>query len=192
MRSAPIHKEALARLEKRYGSDGKSFDIMLAPGVGTFEQYVLGGSFLGASADGRRAGATIASDLSPSPVHDHHAPAPSDESARHAREGNLSASFTSYSDRSMSRLGDGAPADYNLPENYPLKQLVVKLRDFSNGLGGSIATFTVADPETLAAAVERPDEFNLVRVRMGGWTEFFVALFPDHQAQHRRRPLFVE
>lgn len=192
VRSAPIHKEALARLEKRYSSNGKSFDIMLAPGVGTFEQYILGGSFLGASADGRGAGATIASDLSPSPVHDHHALAPSDGSSRHAREGNLSASFTSYSDRSMSRLGDGAPADYNLPENYPLEKLVAKLRDFSNGLGGSIATFTVADPETLAAAVERPDEFNLVRVRMGGWTEFFVALFPDHQEQHRRRPLFVE
>ncbi|MFI0848900.1 pyruvate formate lyase family protein [Mesorhizobium sp. IMUNJ 23232] len=192
LRSSPVHEEALARLKERYSTGGKLFDIMIAPGVGTFEQYILGGSFLGASADGRSAGTTIASDLSPSPVHRHHEPVPSEGGARHAREGNLAASFASYADSSMSRLGDGAPADYNLPENYPPERLAAKLRDFANGAGGSIATFTVADPETLAGAVERPDEFNLVRVRMGGWTEFFVALFPDHQEQHRRRPLFVE
>lgn len=192
LRTAPVHREALARLRERYDTEGKPFDFMLAPGVGTFEQYILGGSFLGASADGRNAGDTIASDLSPSPVHRRDAPIPLDGSARHAREGNLAASFASYADRSITRLGDGAPADYNLPETYPPEQLVARLRDFANGAGGSIVTFTVADPETLAGAVERPDDFNLVRVRMGGWTEFFVALFPDHQEQHRRRPLFVE
>jgi pyruvate-formate lyase len=26
---------------------------------------------------------------------------------------------------------------------------------------------------------------------MGGWTEFFVTLFPDHQEQHKRRPLYA-
>ena len=54
-----------------------------------------------------------------------------------------------------------------------------------------MCTFTVANPETLAAAQRRPDEHNLLRVRMGGWTEFFITLFPDHQSQHRRRPLYV-
>jgi pyruvate-formate lyase len=192
LRSDPVHKDAIARLHARYGTADKPFEIMLVPGVGTFEQYILGGSFLGASADGRGAGTTIASDLSPSPVHRHHPAFSCDDTARHARVGSLAASFASYADSSMRRLGDGAPADYNLPEDYPPDLLFARLRDFANGSGGSIATFTVANPETLAGAVERPDDFNLVRVRMGGWTEFFVALFPDHQEQHRRRPLFVE
>ena len=36
----------------------------------------------------------------------------------------------------------------------------------------------------------RSGGLNLVRVRMGGWTEFFVALYPVHQEQHKRRPLY--
>jgi pyruvate-formate lyase len=101
-------------------------------------------------------------------------------------------SFRSYADSSMYRLGDGAPADYNLPEDFPLARLVEQLRAFAQGKGGSVATFTVADPETLLGAQRNPDSFNLVRVRMGGWTEFFVCLFPEHQEQHRRRPLFIQ
>jgi hypothetical protein len=26
---------------------------------------------------------------------------------------------------------------------------------------------------------------------MGGWNEFFIGMFPDHQEQHLRRPMFV-
>ena len=37
-----------------------------------------------------------------------------------------------------------------------------------------------------ADAEERP-----ARVRKGGWSEYFVAIFPAHQQQHRRRPLSV-
>jgi pyruvate-formate lyase len=65
------------------------------------------------------------------------------------------------------------------------------IRRFANGEGGSICTFTAADPETFAAAQQDPERYNLVRVRMGGWTEFFVALFPDHQEQHKRRPFYA-
>jgi pyruvate-formate lyase len=91
----------------------------------------------------------------------------------------------------MKRFRDGAPVDYNLPEDFPLPDLVEVIRRFADGKGGSICTFTVADPETFAAAQVDPEGYNLVRVRMGGWTEFFVACFPDHQEQHKRRPLYV-
>jgi len=65
------------------------------------------------------------------------------------------------------------------------------IRAFADGKGGSTCTFTVANPDTFAAAQKDPERYNLVRVRMGGWTEFFVTLFPDHQEQHKRRPLYV-
>ncbi len=83
-------------------------------------------------------------------------------------------------------------ADYNLPEDFPVERLTALLKAFARGNGGSVATFTVADPETFANAQRDPEAHNLVRVRMGGWTEFFICLFPEHQEQHRRRPLFTE
>jgi pyruvate-formate lyase len=92
----------------------------------------------------------------------------------------------------MERLGDGGAVDYNLPEDFAPKKLEKLLADFARGGQGSVATFTVADPKTLAGAQQFPDDYNLVRVRMGGWSEFFVTLFPAHQKQHRRRPLYIE
>jgi pyruvate-formate lyase len=90
----------------------------------------------------------------------------------------------------MKRFGDGCPVDYNIPEGFDRARLVEILHAFAQGKGGSICTFTVADPATFAAAQAHPDRYNLLRVRMGGWTEFFVALFPAHQEQHKRRPLY--
>ncbi|UOQ75255.1 pyruvate formate lyase family protein [Hymenobacter cellulosilyticus] len=185
--ASDLHQAAFAQLKQRYGA---GFDLLLAPGVGTFEQYLLGGLFVGATADGRHAREGIASDLSPAPLWLDTDPIPP-TGQPHARMGTLEQSMKSYKHECMNQLGDGAPVDYNIPENYPLANLQRILRDFANGEGGSIATFTVADPATMAAAQERPQDYNLLRVRMGGWTEFFIALFPAHQAQHRRRPLFV-
>ena len=49
-----------------------------------------------------------------------------------------------------------------------------------------------AERAVIGTAAQRdPAAFNLVRVRMGGWTEFFITLFPDHQEQHKRRPLYA-
>jgi pyruvate-formate lyase len=49
-------------------------------------------------------------------------------------------------------------------------------------------TITCADPETYEQATKDPEKYDLLRARMGGWTEFFVTMFPAHQAQHQRRP----
>jgi pyruvate-formate lyase len=189
----PAQKANLTKLEQKYGTSSVPFRLHIAPGVGTFEQYVFGGSFNGASADGRRSRDPIASDLSPAPIPSDY-PATvtmADGTVQHTRTNNLNDSLTSYADPVMLRFGDGAPADYNIPENYPVKDLTNLIRRFANGEGGSICTFTVGDPKTFEAAQITPDKYNLVRVRMGGWTEFFITLFPDHQEQHKRRPLYV-
>ncbi len=191
-RQHSVHAPALQRLAGQYGSAAHPFVLHLAPGVGTFEQYVFSGSFNGASADGRRAGAPVASDLSPAPVpNDLPATRIVDGRIEHVRPFGLEASLQSYGDKVMVRFGDGAPVDYNLPEDYLLGDLIRMIRAFADGEGGSICTFTVADPATLAAAQQDPGRYNLVRVRMGGWTEFFVTLFPGHQEQHKRRPLYA-
>lgn len=185
------HQENRARMSARYGTLEDPFILNIAPGVGTFEQYVFSGGFNGASADGRRANAPIASDLSASPIpNDRAAAVVVNDKMEHARQFGLMDSMRSYRHDVMKHFGDGAPVDYVLPENYPADKLASAIQAFAKGQGGSICTFTVADPETFAAAQADPERYNLVRVRMGGWTEFFVALFPDHQEQHKRRPVY--
>ena len=51
-------------------------------------------------------------------------------------------------------------------------------------------TITVSDPETFKEAQKNPNDYNLIRVRMGGWSEFFISLFPTLQEQHKRRPIY--
>jgi pyruvate-formate lyase len=189
----PMHRPYLQSLEERYGTPERKFEICFTPGVGTFEQYVLGGFFAGATADGRRAGTAIASDLSPAPLHADQEPIVETESGEvgHARQTPLLEALKSYDHPSIALLSDGAPADLNIREDFPEERLVKALETFARGKGGNVLTVTVADPETLRDADARPDQGNLLRVRMGGWSEFFVALFPAHRAQHRRRPLYT-
>jgi pyruvate-formate lyase len=188
-RTDPVHEPKWRRLRETYGGD---FEILFAPGVGTFEQYVFSGSFCGATPDGRYARDPIASDLSPSPLHRHRDPVASlDGKVRHRREVPLAEGLKSYASPAVSLLSDGAPGDLNLPEDFPVEELVSAIRRFAAGEAGNMMTFTVANPETFLNATQRPEDYNLLRVRMGGWTEFFITLFPDHQEQHRRRPLYV-
>jgi pyruvate-formate lyase len=51
-------------------------------------------------------------------------------------------------------------------------------------------SISCADGATLADAQRLPERYDLVRLRMGGWSEFFIAMFPHLQEQHRRRPVF--
>ena len=56
--------------------------------------------------------------------------------------------------------------------------------------GSNMMTVTCASPETFEQAVKFPEAHDLVRVRMGGWSDFFIAMFPAHQQHLMRRPLF--
>jgi pyruvate-formate lyase len=188
-----VNQPGREHLEKQYSTPTVPFRMHIAPGVGTFEQYVFAGSFFGASADGRRSTMPIASDLSPAPVpSDRPATVQDPSGARHhARVFSLDNSLRSYGNPVMKHFGDGAPVDYNIREDYPVQDLFKLIRRFANGEGGSVCTFTVCNPETFEAAQRNPELYNLIRVRMGGWTEFFITLFPNHQEQHKRRPLYV-
>lgn len=182
-RNDNVHKESWERLNELYNEGDNIFEILLAPGIGTFEQYNFGGSFAGATADGRFAGDPIASDLSPSPIH-------KDLSIFENSEIDLGLGLSSYKDESLELLSDGAPPDINIGEDFSLERLTDIIKKFANGEGGNMLTITVSNPDTFLAAQENPDDYNLLRVRMGGWTEFFISLFPSLQEQHKRRPLY--
>lgn len=196
-----IHVDGLKRLHDDYGTDVFPFNMLITPGVGTFEQYVFGGSFAGATADGRKAFQPIASDLAAAPYpQDIALPDTSPDTwARHPeaeiftpkeRAASLRASMVSWNNEAFDAFSDGAPADYNIPEDFPVEALVETLRDFADGKGGNMMTVTVANRETFKAAMETPQFYDLLRVRMGGWSEFFSVLYSDHKNQHIRRPQY--
>ncbi|WP_373488711.1 pyruvate formate lyase family protein [Blastomonas sp.] len=180
----PMHQGEFARIERDFAGSDKPFNLVVTPGVGTFEQYNFGGSFSGATPDGRRAGAPLATDLSAAPY-------PQDMEVPEALEVSpMETAFASWNHPSITRLSDGAPSDFNIAEGTSLTELTDAISAFAQGRGSSIMTVTTASPQTLAAAEKAPLDYDLLRVRMGGWTEFYSVLFADHKRQHRRRPIY--
>ena len=191
--TAPI-KSQIAQVQENFGSDENPFHWIITPGIATFEDYAGVGSFLGASADGRRNGQTVASDFSPMP-----SPLdlplrtngyPAIASLKSWAEGKIDGA-EGIADPIGIGLSNGAPVDMNIQEDYPLDDLKELLMQFSSGeIGPNMMSISCANRDTLAQAQKMPERFDLIRMRMGGWSEFFVAMFPHHQEQHKRRPVF--
>lgn len=168
---------------KKYGTKEHPFGgFQIAPGTGTFENYATFGIGSGASADGRRCNASIASDASASP-------APSDFPV------DVSQNQYPFSDMLNSATGagttamwDGAPTDFNIDENFSVEELSERLREFAQGKGSNILTITTASERTYAEAVKKVEAYDLLRVRMGGWSAHFTSMFPGNQPEHVRRP----
>ncbi|KAK3683448.1 hypothetical protein B0T22DRAFT_500972 [Podospora appendiculata] len=161
------------------------FDFIVCPGIGTFEGYVGDGVPCGASADGRRSGMPIASDLSPAPAPQDLPPNPA---FRNIYQAMKSVRFNSIEEG----LSNASPVDMNIPETFPLEDLARFVKAYARGeVGGNLITLTCADLDTYAKASEDPERYNLVRVRMGGWTEFYATMFPAHREQHQRRQYFT-
>jgi pyruvate-formate lyase len=122
----------------------------------------------------------LASDLSP-------APSFGDLPIDH-NEAPLLRVMEGFAGPGVEAMWDGAPTDFNIREDFPVEALERALVAFANGRGASIMTITCADPNTYEQARRDPEKYDLLRARMGGWTEFFVTMFPAHQEQHQRRP----
>lgn len=171
----------MVELAKRIGTPEHPFGLQILPGVGTFENHVEFGAMCGASAEGRRSGQPLASDLSPTPSF-------ADRPIDHQEAGFLTA-LRGFTGEGTDALWETAPTDVNIRENFPVEDLVDVITEFANGAGSNLLTVTCADPDTFTAACLDPEKYDLVRVRTGGWSEFFITMFPAHQQQHRRRPL---
>lgn len=187
-------KNLMNDLRAKYSTPNNPFEFIITPGIATFEDYAGIGSFLGASADGRRNCHTVSSDFSPMcwpldlPVHNIRRPAiKSLKSWKAINVGGINIS----DDPIGVGISNGAPVDINIREDFPEDQLHDLIIRFAKGeIGSNMLSVTCADPDTLLNAQNSPERYDLVRMRMGGWSEFFVAMFPHHQEQHKRRPLF--
>ncbi|MEQ9261695.1 MAG: Dyp-type peroxidase [Owenweeksia sp.] len=179
----PQTGEFLADLALKMGTEELPFGIQIQPGVGTFENHVEMGAWNGASADGRRKGTTVASDMSS-------APSPIDLPVDH-QEADFKKSLAGFAGNGSRKMTDGGPTDFNIREDYPLDDLKEVLKQFAQARSSNILTITVANPQTMQEAMTSPEQYDLLRVRTGGWTAYFTAMFPNIQEQHRRRPISV-
>ena len=94
-----------------------------------------------------------------------------------------------YSGRGVEAMWDGASTDFNIREDFAVEALERALVAFATGHGASIMTITCANAENYEDARRDSEKYDVLRAPMGGWTEFFVTMFPAHQAQHERRPV---
>lgn len=180
----PSVKKAYDKLKNKYQLEGRDFAFTVTPGVGTFEDNLGLGLGMGASADGRLSGDPIAEDFSA-------APSPSDQVPENSPY-NIYKSLDDWNVPSINfGLSNASPIDININEDFSIKDMENVIQQFAQGkIGSNLLTITTADPETYSQALIYPEKYDLVRVRQGGWSEFFIAMFPEHQAFIPRRPYY--
>ncbi|WP_051227503.1 Dyp-type peroxidase [Oceanospirillum beijerinckii] len=177
-------KKAYKQLQKQYDLPERKFEFVVTPGVGTFEDNLGLGSGMGASPDGRLAGDPIADDFCA-------APSPADQPPK-TEAYDIYQCLQDWNIEAINvGLSNAAPIDLNIKEDFPVDELTEVIRQFADSkLGSNLLTFTTADPETYKQAETFPEKYDLVRVRQGGWSEFYIAMFPEHQKYISRRRFY--
>ena len=162
--------------ERIISNNRKCRPITFTPGIATFEDYDLFGRMVGATPDGRKAQAPLAPNLGPVPGRDITGPTA------------LIHSFGKFEHEFLA-----AGAELNMSMN---------TKDFEGevGLGrltglikaflktkGTVLNIALNDVETLKKAQQSPEEYRNLRVRMGGWSAYFVLLDKRNQDHHIAR-----
>ena len=144
--------------------------IMTPPALGTFEHYMRFGLRCGASADGRLARETLSTNYSPSVGRDTSGP---------------TAAVLSHVKADLLPFVSGCPLDIQINSNEVsgeagIERLTGLIRSFMD-LGGLIFTITGVSEDILRDAQAHPKDHKGLRVRLGGFSGYFVALPPKHQ-----------
>jgi formate C-acetyltransferase len=172
-----ICRELMSWFVERTRLHAKRHPSILFPcSVGTFSWYASIGAEVGASCDGRFAGQPVTANFSPSLGMDLAGP---------------TAAIRSYCKMPMASLAAGAPIDLRLTAgslsgDAGTDRLAAFVKAFL-ALGGNMMTITVTDVEMLKRAMVEPERYRGLRVRMGGWSAYFVALSEEQQRLHIAR-----
>jgi len=158
------------RLNKKYDN------MIFLPGAGTFSWYIAIGEGCGPSPDGRLANEAVSSNLSPS--------------AGVATKG-VTGSIISHAAFDMTDLPVGSPIDLRLSAKLTsgdegMKRLEGLIKSFVS-LGGNMLTLTIADTDILRKAQKNPEQYRDLRVRMGGWSAYFIMLSKEQQEHHIKK-----
>lgn len=172
-----IARDMVAYFLERAEYHSKKYpDIIFSPCIGTFSWVISIGKRIGASADGRKCQAPISANMSPEPGRDLSGPL---------------AAINSYLKINTSHMAAGAPIDLRLSstglegEN-GTNRVVGLIKTFLQS-GGNMMTLTTTSVQELKKAMETPEKYRGLRVRMGGWSVYYVLLSKESQKLHLRR-----
>jgi formate C-acetyltransferase len=131
---------------------------------------------VGATPDGRHACEAVAANLCPAWGADVSGPTAAIRSCVKMRPADLAA---------------GAPLDLRLSggalkDVRGVQRLAGLIMSFL-ALGGNMITLSVTDVEELKRAMREPEKYRHLRVRMGGWTAYWVMLDEATQRLHLQR-----
>jgi len=154
----------------------KQSRLLLPCGIGTFESYTYLGRSIGASPDGRLAKDALAANYSPFFGCDVEGP---------------TAVFKSATKADLLRYYCGCPVDITINSNEfngeaGIQRLKGLIRTFFS-LGGLILTITSCNVEDLKDAKVNPEKHKNLRVRLGGFSSYFISLAPLQQDNIIRR-----
>jgi pyruvate-formate lyase len=147
--------------------------IKFIPGIGTFEDYDLFGKMVGATPDGRKAWTALAPNAGPVPGMDMNGP---------------TALLHSYNKLENSFLAAGAELDISMnAQDFKGEEGLHRLMGFVKAFlktEGTVLNIALNDVEILKRAQLYPEQYKDLRVRVGGWSAYFVLLDKrnqDHQ-----------
>jgi formate C-acetyltransferase len=169
-----LGREMLDYFYERTQYHGQRYPSIIFPcAVGTFSWYTSIGKEVSASADGRFAQEPITPNFSPSFGMDLAGP---------------TAAIRSYCRMNGAQLAGGAPLDLRFAGSHlrgeaGTDRLAAFIQVFI-ALGGNMLTLTITDAAELKRAMLDPLNYRGLRVRMGGWTAYFVALNEEQQRLH--------
>lgn len=169
-----LGRELIETFSERTRWHAQRYPELIFPcAVGTFSWYTSIGREVGASSDGRFAQDPISPNFSPAFGMDLAGP---------------TAAIRSYCKMNGTDLAGGAPLDLRFSGSHlrgeaGTERLAAFLRVFI-GMCGNMLTVTVTDVEELKRAMLEPMNYRGLRVRMGGWSAYFVALSPEQQRLH--------
>ena len=134
------------------------------------------GKRIGASADGRKSHEPIAANMSPVPSRDISGP---------------TAAINSYLKLNTSSMAAGAPIDLrgsinDLEGEEGTRRIAALVETFIE-MGGNMMTLTITSVEELRRAMENPEKYRGLRVRMGGWSAYYTLLSKESQKIHLKR-----
>jgi formate C-acetyltransferase len=166
--------DAYVEASRRYAA--RYPEVIFPCSVGTYSWYAMIGKEVNTTPDGRFKGDPVAANFSPVPGTDLSGP---------------TAAINSYLKMRMTDLAGGAPIDLKFAKN-TLKgdvgtQRLAGLIEAFVAQGGNMLTCTVTDVEELKRAMAEPEKHRHLRVRMGGWSAYFVMLGEEQQRVHIER-----
>jgi formate C-acetyltransferase len=150
--------------------------FIFSPSIGTYSWIISIGKKIGASADGRSSQDPIASNMSPVPGKDVSGP---------------TSAINSYWKLNTKTMAAGAPIDLRLSSHglegkEGTNRITALIKTFLDN-GGNMMTLTITSVEELKQAIKNPEKYRGLRVRMGGWSAYFVLLSKASQKIHLSR-----